>query len=127
MKLDGENLIARLGDRLAGIRGRLTPNAAMEKITWFRAGGAAEVLCQPADEEDLSAFLKAGPREIPLTVGVTEPTGAETHVVGTLGGADIPGVFRDRVTARPGETLGIRIDGAAAHLFDAEGGARLSG
>jgi len=65
--------------------------------------------------------------DIPLTVGVTEPTGAETHVVGSLGGADITGVFRDRVTARPGETLGIRIDGAAAHLFDAEGGARLTG
>lgn len=64
----GQALIDRLGDRLAGLRGRLTPNAEMDKITWFRAGGLAEVLFQPADEEDLAAFLKAVPEEIPLTV-----------------------------------------------------------
>ena len=29
----------RLGDRLAGLRGRITPDAEMDKITWFRAGG----------------------------------------------------------------------------------------
>jgi UDP-N-acetylmuramate dehydrogenase len=67
----GEELLARLGDRLSGIRGRLTPNAEMEKITWFRAGGRAEVLFQPADEEDLATFLRAVPEEIPLTtVGI---------------------------------------------------------
>ncbi|EHK55956.1 UDP-N-acetylmuramate dehydrogenase [Allomesorhizobium alhagi] len=64
----GEALLARLGDRLAGIRGRITPNAEMDKITWFRAGGTADALFQPADEKDLAAFLKALPAEIPLTV-----------------------------------------------------------
>jgi UDP-N-acetylmuramate dehydrogenase len=64
----GQDLLDRLGDRLAGLRGRLTPNAEMDKITWFRAGGLAEVLFQPADEEDLAAFLRAVPEEIPLTV-----------------------------------------------------------
>ena len=64
----GEALLAKLGDRLSGLRGRLTPDAGMEKITWFRAGGPADVLFQPADEEDLSAFLKAVPAEIPVTV-----------------------------------------------------------
>ncbi|SDA85931.1 UDP-N-acetylmuramate dehydrogenase [Mesorhizobium qingshengii] len=66
--MHGQALIDRLGDRLAGLRGRLTPNAEMDKITWFRAGGQAEVLFQPADEEDLAAFLRAVPEEIPLTV-----------------------------------------------------------
>ncbi|BCH24105.1 UDP-N-acetylmuramate dehydrogenase [Mesorhizobium sp. L-8-3] len=67
----GEDLLARLGDRLSGIRGRITPNAEMEKITWFRAGGLAEALFQPADEEDLAAFLRSVPEEIPLTtVGI---------------------------------------------------------
>jgi UDP-N-acetylmuramate dehydrogenase len=64
----GEALLERLGDRLAGIRGRITPNAEMDKITWFRAGGTADALFQPADEEDLAAFLKAVPAEVPLTV-----------------------------------------------------------
>jgi UDP-N-acetylmuramate dehydrogenase len=40
----------------------------MDKITWFRAGGIADALFQPADEKDLAAFLKAVPAEIPLTV-----------------------------------------------------------
>ncbi|MGN6465931.1 MAG: UDP-N-acetylmuramate dehydrogenase [Rhizobiaceae bacterium] len=64
----GEALLAKLGERLSGLRGRVTPDAGMEKITWFRAGGPADVLYQPADEEDLSAFLKAVPAEIPVMV-----------------------------------------------------------
>jgi UDP-N-acetylmuramate dehydrogenase len=64
----GEALLAKLGDRLSGLRGRLTPDAGMEKITWFRAGGPADALFQPADEPDLAAFLKAVPAEIPVMV-----------------------------------------------------------
>ena len=64
----GEALLAGLGDRLKDIRGRITPNAEMDKITWFRAGGLAEALFQPADEDDLAAFLKAVPQEVPLTI-----------------------------------------------------------
>ncbi|MBZ9819211.1 UDP-N-acetylmuramate dehydrogenase [Mesorhizobium sp. CA4] len=64
----GQDLIDKLGDKLSGLRGRVTPNAEMDKITWFRAGGLAEALFQPADEEDLAAFLRAVPEEIPVTV-----------------------------------------------------------
>ncbi|MBD0414724.1 UDP-N-acetylmuramate dehydrogenase [Oryzicola mucosus] len=64
----GDALLARLGDRLSGLRGRMTPNAEMEKITWFRAGGLADVLYQPADEDDLAAFLKAVPLDVPVVV-----------------------------------------------------------
>lgn len=64
----GETLLASLGDRLAGLRGRITPNAEMDKITWFRAGGLADALFQPADEADLAAFLKVVPPEVPLTM-----------------------------------------------------------
>ncbi|MEQ8449142.1 MAG: UDP-N-acetylmuramate dehydrogenase [Nitratireductor sp.] len=66
--MNGGALMQRLGDRLSAVRGRITPDAAMDKITWFRAGGTADALFQPADEEDLAAFLKAVPREIPITV-----------------------------------------------------------
>jgi UDP-N-acetylmuramate dehydrogenase len=64
----GERLLASLGDRLAGLRGRITPNAEMDKITWFRVGGLADALFQPADEDDLAAFLKAVPEDVPLTI-----------------------------------------------------------
>jgi UDP-N-acetylmuramate dehydrogenase len=64
----GQDLIDKLGARLAGLRGRITPNAEMDKITWFRAGGLAEALFQPADEEDLAAFLRAVPEEIAVMV-----------------------------------------------------------
>ncbi|WFP60123.1 UDP-N-acetylmuramate dehydrogenase [Mesorhizobium sp. WSM4904] len=64
----GQALIDKLGDKLTGLRGRITPNAEMDKITWFRAGGQAEALFQPADEEDLAAFLRAVPEEVPITV-----------------------------------------------------------
>ncbi|MBB5702670.1 UDP-N-acetylmuramate dehydrogenase [Ochrobactrum daejeonense] len=68
MMESGEALLKKLDGRLSGLRGRLTPDAGMDKITWFRAGGPAQVLFQPADEEDLSAFLNAVPEDIPLLV-----------------------------------------------------------
>ena len=64
----GETLLKKLDGKLSGLRGRLTADASMDKITWFRAGGPAQVLFQPADEEDLSAFLKAVPEDIPILV-----------------------------------------------------------
>ena len=64
----GETLLKKLDGKLSGLRGRLTPDAGMDKITWFRAGGPAQVLFQPADEEDLSSFLKAVPEEVPILV-----------------------------------------------------------
>lgn len=66
--MKGAELLQRLEGRLDGLRGRITPDAEMDKITWFRAGGLAEALFQPADEDDLAAFLKAVPTEIPLTI-----------------------------------------------------------
>ena len=69
--MDGEALIKKLGSRLEGLRGRLTPNAEMDKVTWFRAGGPAEVMFQPADEEDLAQFLANVPEEFPvMPVGI---------------------------------------------------------
>lgn len=66
--MSGQNLIERLGDRLKGLRGKLVADAGMDKITWFRTGGAAEALFQPQDEEDLAEFLRVVPEEIPITL-----------------------------------------------------------
>jgi UDP-N-acetylmuramate dehydrogenase len=54
--------------RLPAVRGRLTANAPMEGLTWFRIGGPAEVLFVPADADDLAAFLAGRPDDVALTV-----------------------------------------------------------
>ncbi len=82
---NGEVLLAKLGDKLGNVRGKLIPNAEMDKITWFRAGGPAEVLFQPADEEDLAEFMRVLPAEIPVT-----PVGIGSNLLVRDGG--IPGV-----------------------------------
>jgi len=47
---------------------RLRANADLSKTNWFRVGGSAEYLFKPDDTEDLSAFLKSLPPEVPVTV-----------------------------------------------------------
>ncbi|MFD2237363.1 UDP-N-acetylmuramate dehydrogenase [Aureimonas populi] len=59
---------ARLIGALPPLRGKLTPGADMAKVTWFRTGGPADLLFQPADEADLSAFLAALGPDVPVTV-----------------------------------------------------------
>lgn len=61
-------LAAELRSALPELRGRLTANAPMADITWFRVGGPAEVLFIPADETDLAYFLRSIPTEVPVTV-----------------------------------------------------------
>jgi UDP-N-acetylmuramate dehydrogenase len=39
-------------------RGRLTPAAPLAPLVWFKSGGAAEWLFEPADAEDLADFLR---------------------------------------------------------------------
>lgn len=44
---------------LPEVRGKLTPNRVLSDLTWLRVGGPADWLFQPADIEDLQAFLAA--------------------------------------------------------------------
>ncbi len=60
--------VPHLIDRLPKVRGRLTADAPLAPVTWFRVGGPAEVLFRPADIEDLRAFLAAKPADVPVTV-----------------------------------------------------------
>jgi UDP-N-acetylmuramate dehydrogenase len=39
------------------VRGKLTPNAPLAPLVWFKSGGAAAWLFEPADVDDLRAFL----------------------------------------------------------------------
>ncbi len=53
-------------------RGKLTANRSLDDLTWLRVGGPADYLFQPADVQDLAAFLKALPNDVavfPMGVG----------------------------------------------------------
>jgi len=66
--VNGQDLENRLIADLPELRGRLKADAPLKDLTWFRAGGPAEVLYSPADEADLAYFLKTVPPSIPVTV-----------------------------------------------------------
>lgn len=51
---------------LPHVRGTLTPDRPLANLTWMRVGGPADVLFQPADVDDLSAFLAALDPGIPV-------------------------------------------------------------
>lgn len=109
-------------DRVPACRGRLTADAPLAQVTWFRVGGPAEVLFRPADADDLAEFLAALPGDVPVTV-----IGVASNLLVRDGG--IPGVtirlgrgFADIGAA--GDTLTV---GAAALDLNAATVARDAG
>nr|WP_198148527.1 UDP-N-acetylmuramate dehydrogenase [Sphingomonas sp. Y57] len=48
------------------VRGRLTAGAPLAPLVWFKSGGAAEWLFEPADIDDLSDFLTALDPAVPV-------------------------------------------------------------
>jgi UDP-N-acetylmuramate dehydrogenase len=63
-----DDLTSDLTDKLPDLKGRLTANAPLSDITWFRVGGPAQLLFSPTDEADLAYFLKHTPVDLPVTV-----------------------------------------------------------
>ncbi|ATY31914.1 UDP-N-acetylmuramate dehydrogenase [Sphingomonas psychrotolerans] len=51
---------------LPPVRGRLTHGAPLAPLVWFKSGGAAEWLFEPADADDLSNFLFALDPAVPV-------------------------------------------------------------
>ncbi len=62
------DITAELKDRMPELRGRISANVSLADITWFRAGGPAQVLFSPADEADLAYFIKHKPKDLPVFV-----------------------------------------------------------
>jgi UDP-N-acetylmuramate dehydrogenase len=62
------DIVADIAAQLPRLRGKLGADAPLAPFTWFRVGGPAQVLFQPADEEDLAYFLGRLPGEIPVTI-----------------------------------------------------------
>jgi len=66
-----EHKTSDLIERMPVVKGRLREKVALDKVTWFRVGGPAAVMFKPADETDLSEFLKSLDADIPVfTLGV---------------------------------------------------------
>ena len=59
---------ADIASLLPDFRGRVSFDVPLGAYTWFRVGGAADVLASPADEADLAYLLSRLPAEIPVTV-----------------------------------------------------------
>lgn len=97
---------------LPPVRGTLTLNRDLAALTWMRVGGPAEVLFQPADPDDLAAFLSALDPDVPVF-----PMGVGSNLIVRDGG--IRGVV-----IRLGRGFnGLEIDGgtvrAGAAMLDA--------
>jgi len=80
-----ERTTPHLIERMPAVRGRVRADEPLARYTWFRVGGPAEVLFEPADFKDLEAFLTQKPADCPLTV-----IGGTSNILIRDGG--IPGV-----------------------------------
>jgi UDP-N-acetylmuramate dehydrogenase len=80
------DITAELKAAMPDLRGRLAANQEMAPLTWFRAGGPAQVLFTPADEDDLAYFLKRLPQDVPVY-----PVGVGSNLIVRDGG--VPGVI----------------------------------
>ncbi len=96
-------------------------------------GGLFPLGSAPAASENKAVTYGIRPEHIHLSadgmkaeVVVVEPTGSETQVVVKVGGQELVCVFRERITAKPGEMIGIAPDPKLVHLFDGDNGARLN-
>ncbi len=97
---------------LPATRGTLTQNRSLADLTWLRVGGPADVLFQPADSDDLAAFLHDLDPAIPVF-----PMGVGSNLIVRDGGIRA-------VVIRLGRGFnGIEIDGdtvtAGAAALDA--------
>lgn len=94
---------------LPASRGKLTAAAPLAPLVWFKAGGPADHLFEPADTEDLCAFLAALPADVPVMA-----LGLGSNLIVRDGG--VPGVV-----VRLGKAFG-KVS-AAGNIISCGGGA----
>ena len=62
------DIAPKLAAQMPGLRGSLASHAPMAGLSWFRTGGPAQVLFEPAEQNDLSYFLARLDPAIPVLV-----------------------------------------------------------
>jgi UDP-N-acetylmuramate dehydrogenase len=80
-----EDLTPVIRALVPGLQGTVTANASMKPFSWFRTGGPAQLLFEPAGEIDLIEFLRHIPPDWPVM-----PVGLGSNLLVRDGG--IPGV-----------------------------------
>ena len=110
--------------RAAGRRGRLRERGRRRdaRPAADRRRRGVEVLCGFRPEAvhlDPNSPLR-------MRVTLTEPTGAETHVFGRIGGIDVIAVVRERVVFQEGSEIGVSIPADQLHIFEAASKVRLN-
>lgn len=93
-----EDAVAPSGFAGGKVRGRLTRDAPLAKLVWFKSGGAADWLFEPEDIDDLIAFLGALEEGTPVMA-----LGLGSNLIVRDGG--VPGVV-------------VRLGKAFAHVED---------
>jgi multiple sugar transport system ATP-binding protein len=113
------------------LKGRIKMNGKASFLT--DDGVDLPLIDAPRDSDGRPAIYGIRPEHFSLggqsmkaEVSVIEPTGSETQVFAKVGGQKIVGVFRERISARPGEDLPMAPDPKSVHLFDKETGLRLN-
>jgi multiple sugar transport system ATP-binding protein len=111
------------------INGRITGTA-------FEAEGGIKLPVNGAAQTSAGRSVALGVRPEHLVLGddgikcqviVVEPTGSEVQVnARAANGDEIVAVFRERHTFSPGETISLKPQAGAMHLFDGESGLRIS-
>ena len=87
---------------LPKVRGRLTPGTPLAPLVWFKSGGNAQWLFEPADTDDLRDFLHNLDPQIPVM-----PLGLGSNLIVRDGG--LPGV-----TIRLGKAFShVTVDGSS--------------
>jgi UDP-N-acetylmuramate dehydrogenase len=101
-------------DTLPKVRGRLTANAPLAPLVWFKSGGAAEWLFEPKDIDDLSAFLAELDPSVPV-MGL----GLGSNLIVRDGG--VPGVVvrlgKPFAKVEPVDSATLRCGGGASGIL----------
>ena len=103
--------------------------------SWVEAHGSQWPVGEVAQGKDGQAVhygirpgdigIAAAGQGIAAKVIVVEPTGAETELLLDVGGAQMIVVLHGRTAAKPDDVVGLQIDIAKSHLFDAASGQRI--
>ena len=103
-----------MADALPAVAGKLTPQAPLAPLVWFKSGGPAEYLFEPRDAADLQGFL----RDLDLAVPVMA-LGLGSNMIVRDGG--VPGIVirlgKPFATVKPVDAVTLDCGGGASGIL----------